>query len=133
MSKPKQKPAPQFPAVGLPRHWTQGGRDEHVNGLGNRQWIIHDLLKAVENEPVYQVPLAFLDLANHKFGDEGGLIDFAIHMKHVNDSDPDFPVIFDQWGRILDGRHRIVKALLEGRITIPAKKVPDGVASTYRV
>lgn len=100
-------------------------------GLGKRTWRITDLRKAVELEPIYQVPLAFLDLSAHEFNTEGGLIQFAQHMIHVEESDPDDPIILDQWGRILDGRHRIVKALLEGRTTIPARKVPDGVEPTY--
>ncbi len=124
-------PDTNFPEVFLPRKWGKGDREEFVHGLGDRTWKIQDLRKAVEQEPVYQVPLAFLDLANHKFSDDEGLIDFATHMKHVNESDPDDPIIFDQWGRILDGRHRIVKALLEGRTTIPARKVPDGTVPTF--
>jgi hypothetical protein len=120
-----------FPKVELTRIWEIGSREEMVHGLGDRRWRVQDLRLAVANEPVFQVPLAFLDLSTHSFDDEGGLIDFAIHMRKVSESDPDDPVIFDQWGRILDGRHRIVKALLEGRTTISAKKVPDGTQPTY--
>lgn len=127
----KNKPKTDYPVVEIERIWGKAERGEEVKGLRNRTWRVTDLHKAVENEPVYQVPLAFLDLSAHNFDDEGGLIDFAIHMKHVQESDPDHPIIVDQWGKILDGRHRIVKALLEGRTTIPAKKVPDGTQPTY--
>lgn len=121
----------EFPKIDLPREWEIGSRGEFVHGLGDRQWRVQDLRLAVANEPVFRVPLAFLDLSAHGFNLEGGLIDFAIHMRKVNESNPDDPVIFDQWGRILDGRHRIVKALLEGRTIISAKKVPDGTHPTY--
>lgn len=121
----------KYPAIDLPRFWDKGGRDERVHGLGDRRWKIRDLRDAVKDEPVYQVPLAFLDLSAHNFDLEGGLIDFAIHMKHVQESDPNDPIIVDQWGRILDGRHRLVKALLEGRTTIGARKIPDGTLPTY--
>ena len=124
---------PTYPKVELPRFWDQGHREESVNGLGDRRWKITDLRKAVENVPVYHIPLAFLDLAAHEFNTEGGLIAFAQHVRHVDESNTDDPIIVDQWGRILDGRHRIVKALLEGRTTIPAKKVPDGTDCTYYV
>lgn len=129
--KTKKPEGDAFPKVEIQRLWDQGNREESVQGLGDRMWRIQDLLKAVENVPVYEVPLAFLDLSKHNFDSEGGLIDFAIHMRHVNESDPDDPVVFDQWGRIVDGRHRIVKALLEGRTTIKAKKIPDGTQPTY--
>lgn len=120
-----------YPIVDLPRLWERAGRDENVSGLGDRVWKIQDLLKAVENEPTYEVPLAFLDLSSHTFEQEGGLIDFAQHMKHVMECDLSQPIIFDQWGRILDGRHRLVKALIKGKTTILAKKIPDGTQPTY--
>ena len=120
-----------YPVVELPRLWQQGGRSERVNGLADRVWKIQDLIKAVENEPIYEVPLAFIDLSAHTFNQDGGLIDFATHMKHVMECDLSYPIIFDQWGRILDGRHRIVKALIEGKTTILAKKIPDGTEPTY--
>lgn len=120
-----------YPKIEIGRLWNKGGRDETVSGLGDRMWRVSDLVKAIENEPVYEIPLAFIDLASHSFGTEGGLVDFAIHMRHVNESDSSFPVIFDQWGRILDGRHRIVKAIMEGRTTIRAVRIPDGTEPTY--
>jgi hypothetical protein len=120
-----------FPKIELIRIWELGSREERVSGLGDRRWLVQDLRLAVADQPVFQVPLAFLDLSKHNFDGEGGLINYAIHMRKVNESNPDDPVIFDQWGRILDGRHRIVKALLEGRTVIPAKKVPDGTQPTY--
>lgn len=128
----KATPSPAYPAVPINRKWDLGKRGEEVQGLGNRYWRINDLQEVVKDQPVFEVPLAFLDLAAHDFHDEGGLIAFAEHMRHVNDADLDYPIIFDQWGRILDGRHRIVKALLEGRTTIKAQKVPDEASPTYR-
>lgn len=122
---------PEYPTVELPRNWEKGHREEQVNGLGGRVWRVQDLRNAVKDAPVYHIPLAFIDLAAHTFDLEGGLLDFAIHIRHVNESDPDDPIIVDQWGRIIDGRHRIVKALLEGRTTVPAKKIPDGTQPTY--
>lgn len=94
----KQKPDPKWPVVGIPRNWEQGERGEEVKGLGKRRWKIQDLRLAVKDCPVFEIPLAFLDLSNHWFDTEGGLIDFAIHMRHVNDADLDHPIIFDQWG-----------------------------------
>ena len=126
-----KKSDPQYPVVDVCRLWDKAHREEQVHGLGDRRWRIQDLREAVKDCPVYQVPLAFIDLANHWFDTEGGLLAVAMHVRHLNESNPDDPIIVDQWGRILDGRHRIVKALLEGRTTIPAKKVPDGTAPTY--
>jgi hypothetical protein len=131
MAKTKTKTKNPLPIVGVSRNWDKGGRTESVAGLGNRTWKVQDLRLAVKDCPVFEVPLAFLDLSAHSFNMEGGLIDFAIHMRHVNEADLFYPIIFDQWGKIIDGRHRIVKALLLGHTTIKGVKVPDGTAPTY--
>ncbi len=122
-----------WPVVGLPRLWDQGSREEVVDGLGSRRWRITDLREAVKDCPVFDVPLAFLDLSAHTFNLEGGLIDFATHMRMTHECDLDYPIIFDQWGRILDGRHRLAKALVEGKATVRAVKIPDGTSATYNV
>lgn len=66
------------------------------------------------------------------FSDEGGLIGFARHMKHVMEADLSYPIIIDEWGQPIDGRHRIVKALIEGHETIKAVRVPVGTHPTGR-
>jgi hypothetical protein len=43
-----------------------------------------------------------------------------MHMKAVQAADLNFPIILDEDGEIMDGRHRIMKAFLEGKETIKA-------------
>ena len=85
-----------YQPVEITREWDKGHRAEQVRGLGDRMWRVQDLREAVKNEPVFEVPIAFLDLASHSFDTEGGLIDFATHMKHALDCDTSDPIIFDQ-------------------------------------
>ena len=42
------------------------------------------------------------------------------HMRLVRDVDPLFPIILGADGRVMDGMHRIARALLEGRPMIRA-------------
>ena len=42
------------------------------------------------------------------------------HMKKIEKADFDFPIILSQENIVLDGVHRICRAHLEGRKTIPA-------------
>ena len=42
------------------------------------------------------------------------------HIRLIQDSDLDHPVILDHNGRVMDGMHRICKALLENAREIPA-------------
>jgi len=42
------------------------------------------------------------------------------HMRLVAPTDLSFPIILSSDGRVMDGMHRVAKALLEGRTTIEA-------------
>jgi hypothetical protein len=47
----------------------------------------------------------------------------ADHARLIRDSDPAFPVILSSDGRVMDGMHRICKALLEGLSDIQAVRL----------
>lgn len=125
-----KKPVPEWPVIEIERIWRKGHREEVVKQTNGGTWRVTDLREIVKDEPVFDIPLAFLPLDNHTFDLDHGLVDFAIHMKHVQDCDLSFPVIFSEFGQILDGRHRIVKALLAGHATIKAVRVPSGYSTT---
>lgn len=44
------------------------------------------------------------------------------HMRLINEVDLSFPIILSSDGRVMDGMHRVAKALLEGHETIEAVK-----------
>jgi hypothetical protein len=44
----------------------------------------------------------------------------AMHFKAAMDSDLSIPIILDEDGELMDGRHRIMKALITGCATIRA-------------
>lgn len=122
-----------WPKVEISRIWEAGNRHEVVNArFGKGEWRISDLREVVKNEPVFEIPLAFIDVGNMTFEADGGLIGFARHMKHVMEADLSYPIIVDEWGQPIDGRHRIAKALLEGHTTIKAVRVPAGTTTTGR-
>lgn len=132
MSK-RKPPIPQFipTPVELERMWEPGDRRESVpDSRKGSQWKIQDLMAAVKDEPAFELPVKFIDISSHSFDNED-LFEFAQHMKHVLDADMSFPIIMDHRGRIIDGRHRIVKALIESRATVLCKRIPYGVMPTY--
>lgn len=124
---------PSWPITPIERKWDQADRLEEISGDSDI-WRVSDMQKLVEDLPEFDVPLAFLNLGRPNFNstDEEGLYGFAQHMKHVMEADLSVPVIFGPCGEIMDGRHRIVKALLEGRATIKGKRIPFGTRPTFR-
>jgi hypothetical protein len=57
---------------------------------------------------------------------------FALHVRLVQDVDPSFPIILAADGRVMDGMHRIVRALLQGEATIPAVQFTVTPEPDYR-
>jgi hypothetical protein len=53
------------------------------------------------------------------------------HMRLVNEADLRYAIIVDPDGRIMDGMHRVAKALLLGHSTIPAKRLPSLPSPDY--
>ena len=52
----------------------------------------------------------------------------VMHVKAILESNLDFPIILDEDGYILDGRHRIMKAILNGESTIKAVRFEENPA-----
>jgi len=48
------------------------------------------------------------------------MLNFVAHMHQVYEADLSYPIILDEDGYVMDGRHRIAKALFLGLKTIKA-------------
>lgn len=70
-----------------------------------------------------EIPIDHLNVYNTY--DNLTLRDMVMHMKAVNDSDLDYPIILDEDADIMDGRHRIMKTLLLGIPTIKAVRFDE--------
>lgn len=87
------------------------------------------IVDAAKGLDVFEVPIAALDLSAVIWVD-CNIFELAYHAKRVAVADLKHPIILDWNGSIADGRHRIMKAIADGRRTIKAvritwKLVPD--------
>lgn len=86
--------------------------------IGDEEWRVSGLIQRAKNLPVFDMPLAHVILL---WGHEvQTLRELAWHVKAVNTADLKQPIIFGENGELLDDRHRITKALLDGAETIKA-------------
>jgi hypothetical protein len=53
------------------------------------------------------------------------------HIKLVNEANLSFPIILSASGEVMDGRHRVVKAALEGNDVIEAVRFENDPAPDY--
>lgn len=92
--------------------------DEQFSRIGRHHWSVARLLQLARTLPVMEIPLDHLYLW-HKYQNLT-LREMVMHMQAVNAADLDCPIILDEDGEIMDGRHRLMKTMLLGLPTIKA-------------
>ena len=99
-------------------HSRQVGSDRHI-------WDVHRLMRASRDFEVEMVPLNHIAEADEDwwYSDDNAVTtprSIAAHLALINEVDPRHPIILCAEGRLMDGMHRVVKAIAEGRTQIPA-------------
>lgn len=86
--------------------------------LGGLHYRVARLGELSKDFPVMEIPLRHLNIYHvyHKLT----LRQMVAHMRAVESADLDYPIILDEDGEVLDGRHRIMKAILLNKQTIKA-------------
>ena len=97
-------------------------------------YIVSTLIQiAKEQELVpFDLPLQAIDLSVDRF-EKGDMTihQVAKHIVRMNKTDLKYPIILDSSGCIMDGWHRILKALIQGKTTIKAIRFVDDPLPSY--
>lgn len=96
---------------------------EQMCNLGRSSWSVPRLFELARDLPILEIPLDHLNLWYTY--ENLSLRDMVMHMQAVNAADLSKPIILDEDGELLDGRHRIMKALLVGHPTIKAVRFDE--------
>jgi hypothetical protein len=88
-------------------------------------WDVDRLVELSRDFPRVEVPLSDIE-ADHDWSN-----DIAGHNRLIDGADLAFPIILAADGRVMDGRHRIAKALREGRTTIDAVQFDNDPQPDY--
>ena len=110
-----------LPVISIPELW-KGTGDQR-----NDKWSIARLIALSKDLPVFEATMAGI-ATDYTLTSSADLRDFAAHMRKVLNADLSYPIILAPNGVIMDGRHRLTKAILEGRTTIKAVRfdqMPD--------
>lgn len=97
--------------------------DSQMAVLGKHKWSVPRLFELSKNLPVMEIPLNHLNVYNTY--EKLTLREMVMHIRAVQNADLSFPIILDEDGEIMDGRHRIMKAILEGKETIKAVRFEE--------
>ena len=96
---------------------------DQMCSLGRLSWSIPRLFELSKNLPVMEIPLEHLNV--YCTYEKLTLREMVMHMKAVNDADLDTAIILDEDGELMDGRHRIMKAMLTEAKTIKAVRFDE--------
>jgi hypothetical protein len=105
-----------------------------ANGLD--AWDVDRLVALSRDLPVEEVPLAEIGEVDSVYwfddANQPTVRNIVEHIRLMRDADAAYPIILGPGNRVLDGMHRIASALLEGRPTIAAKRLPSIPEPDYR-
>ena len=96
-------------------------------------WDVDRLVELSRDLPVQQVPLTSIrELDTAYWSQPLTVREVADHVRLVGAVDLAYPIILAADGRVMDGMHRVVRALLEGRSTIAAVRFDVQPEPDYR-
>lgn len=89
------------------------------------EWSAATLYKAAKEQgcKAFKYPLKYFDMSTTRFLNVDNVFDFAHHAKRVANADTSIPVLFSPVGGLMDGYHRVVKALINGDTYILAYRL----------
>lgn len=106
-------------------------RDKYTRPLGEGRrglWWTDRLWALATDLPVQRVEVASIPELEIDcwFGERHvpTIREVAGHARRIFDADPSYPVILCAEGRLMDGGHRLAKALLAGAVEIDAVRFP---------
>lgn len=110
-----------------PNHW-----ETEKSYIGDSWWYGRTLSQVAAK--VIEIDLQSLDLSVSPW-EMSTIADFVAHSFDVQKCDYEYPIIMSPDGWIMNGWHRVVKALLEDKKTITAHRIvalpqPDGKRET---
>jgi hypothetical protein len=99
-------------------------------------WDTDRLVALTKDLPVEQIELADIDEIDSVYWfderDRPTVRKVVEHFRLVEEVDLAYPIILGPDGRVMDGMHRIARALVEGRSTITAVRFPTLPEPDYR-
>jgi len=88
-------------------------------------WDVDRLIRLSADLPVREVPLETIKETDTAYWFDGSAEVATVrrvveHVRLIQEVDPSYPIILGVDGRVMDGMHRVARALLEGATTIRA-------------
>lgn len=96
-----------------------------------KKWSIASLIENARGLEPFDLPLCGIYIASNVFRPITNAKGLAEHIMRVNSVNMEYPIILDGEGFIMDGWHRVARALAEGRETIKAVRFDETPAPNF--
>ena len=98
-------------------------KDGQMAQLNKARWSVARLIELSRDFEVFSIPLKGLNVY-YTYADLS-LREMVTHIEAVNNADLKYPIILDEDGELLDGRHSIMKAMLNRDESINAVRFDE--------
>lgn len=104
---------------------------------GFNAWDVDRLVERSSGFPVITIALDEISELDENFWYQGAADvpttrSLVEHCRLIQETDLDFPIILSPEGRVMDGMHRVTKALLLGHKSVKAVQFKEDIQPDYR-
>jgi len=104
--------------------------------FGLDAWDVDRLIELSSGLPVIEVEIASIAEIDstywYGFGEVPTVRSVVEHARLMIDADTEWPILLSVGGRVMDGMHRLGKAMLEGAKTIKAVQFSEEIEPDFR-
>lgn len=104
---------------------------DNTYSADGKVWTVTNLIARAKDLESFDLPLAAIYLGTEVWTPEGSPYGMAFHMRRALDVNTDYPIILGEDGFIMDGWHRVLRALIDGKPTIKAVRFSKTPAHDY--
>ncbi len=97
----------------------------------DKVWVVTNLIARAKELKPFDLPLVAIYSGSDVWAPTGSAYGIAHHVRRAMDVDTAYPIILDQEGFIMDGWHRVLRALIDGKETIKAVRFTETPPHDY--
>lgn len=98
--------------------------DNQFCRFGDQRWRVSRLTKLVEDFEIFTIPLKHI-VTYDIYPKSENTKEYIEHIRRVLSADLERPIILDEEGCLMDGRHRLLKAMMNGKTFILAVRFDE--------
>jgi hypothetical protein len=98
---------------------------DNIYSDDGKVWTVTNLIARAKDLEPFDLPLAAIYSGSEVWSPVGSAYGIAHHVRRALDVNTEYPIILCQRGFIMDGWHRVLRALIDGKATIKAVRFEE--------